>query len=183
MNHAFHFNMTLLAKNSENTENISIRVFFLFSFLFLWFILCFGHEAWGILLPWPRMETIPLHWKFGVLNTGPPERSLFLFVFLKEISFYFKYYTFIEKVQRSWMNECIAQIIITKEIIAKWSCVLVRSKGQTIPLNKFEVGHNQNHRSKNNRTHPRKQDKICPTCVHLCVGERYVSDKGLISRL
>ena len=32
--------------------------------------------ACGILVPWPRVEPIPLHWKLGVLTTEPPGKSL-----------------------------------------------------------------------------------------------------------
>ena len=31
--------------------------------------------AWGILVPWPGIEPVPLPWKRGVLTTGPPGKS------------------------------------------------------------------------------------------------------------
>ena len=36
------------------------------------------------LTPWPVVEPVPLHWKQGVLTTGPPGKSLFLFYFVRK---------------------------------------------------------------------------------------------------
>ena len=41
----------------------------------LLFFFFFGHPACGILVPQPRTEPIPLHWKHGVLTAHPPEKS------------------------------------------------------------------------------------------------------------
>ena len=37
-------------------------------------------SMWG-LVPWPGMEPGPLHWKHGILVTGPPGKSSYLYLF------------------------------------------------------------------------------------------------------
>ena len=46
------------------------KIFFLFVLLY-----CI---AFGILVPWPEIEPVPLPWKWEVLSTGPWGKSLFL---------------------------------------------------------------------------------------------------------
>lgn len=43
-------------------------------------LLCFSfdHKACEILVPQPRIQSAPLHWKVKFLTTGPPEVQLFL---------------------------------------------------------------------------------------------------------
>ena len=36
----------------------------------------------GILVPWSGMEPMPEQWKYRVLTTGSPGKSLFLSIFL-----------------------------------------------------------------------------------------------------
>ena len=71
----------------ENTKTktgcISKREMEIFLVLcgFVGFFVCFGHEARGILVPWPGMEPALLHWKCRVLTTGLPGKSWNLFIF------------------------------------------------------------------------------------------------------
>ena len=49
----------------------------LFVYLFIYWP---RHMACGILVSWPGIEPVPpVHWKHGVLTTGPPGKSLFYF--------------------------------------------------------------------------------------------------------
>ena len=46
-------------------------------YFFFFFLL---HQmACRILVPWPGTEPVPLHWKLGVLATGPPGKSLYIY--------------------------------------------------------------------------------------------------------
>ena len=38
----------------------------------------FGHEACGVIAPWPRIESTPPTLEGEILTTGPPAKSLFL---------------------------------------------------------------------------------------------------------
>ena len=51
-------------------------LFLLLKFIILIFISCLCHTARGTLGPWPGLNPHPLHWKCGVLITGPPGKSL-----------------------------------------------------------------------------------------------------------
>ena len=43
---------------------------------FCLFVCFWPHSvAWGILVPWPGIEPVPLQWKHRVLTTGPPGNS------------------------------------------------------------------------------------------------------------
>ena len=42
---------------------------------YCFYFMIFGHEACGILVPQPEIETIPLAFEAEILTTGPPEKS------------------------------------------------------------------------------------------------------------
>ena len=46
---------------------------------FCFYVLAFWHEAWGVLVPWPRTEHPPPALEREVLTAGPPAKSLVIF--------------------------------------------------------------------------------------------------------
>ena len=63
-------------------ESLGNKTLHLKSFLFLLFWLC--SVARGILFPDQGLTPCPLHWKHGVLTTGPPGKFLKSLVFEKK---------------------------------------------------------------------------------------------------
>ena len=44
-------------------------------FITILFLFDIGHEAWGIIAPWPGIEPVPPALEGKVLTTGPPGKS------------------------------------------------------------------------------------------------------------
>ena len=86
---------------------IFIFIFILFYFLnlfkftlFYFIFLAAPCGMWGLSSPTRDLNLCPLHWKCGVLSTGPPGKSLFLF---------FKFYWSIVNLQCRVSFRCTAQ--------------------------------------------------------------------------
>ena len=56
------------------------RTFYKYCFCFMFWL--FGHEACGVIGPWPRIESTPPTLESEILTPGPPEKSLFLLFYL-----------------------------------------------------------------------------------------------------
>ena len=66
-----------------NKEN-GVQFFLIFFNTFFFFFFLPQHVAWGILVPRPGINLMPLQWKLGVLTTELPRKSPEVQLFLKQ---------------------------------------------------------------------------------------------------